>query len=291
MINLRQKDPVIEHILQFQKLSVRVEGILDDKLLDLFIGTLKGNIQHELRLFEQTSLEKDFIVARKVESKNLVMATKRTTPKTSKESNAHLVNTHQPIILTPQQLEERREKRPCFNCDRKYSNGHNCGEKKLFFIDYEGEEAEDEQPSQTKGIEETTSEEITHTISYHAVAGICTPQTLKIEGYIKKIKVTMLIDCGRTHYFIHCKLAKALHCSIYPALEFQVMILNGGTINFLGKCHKITLTIGEYVLSCPILSIPMAGVYVVLRVQWLQSLGTTTFNFLEIFMKFSLDGK
>ena len=34
----------------------------------------------------------------------------------------------------------------------------------------------------------------------------------------------------------------------------------------------------------------MAG-DVVLGVQWLQSLGTVAFNFLELFMKFSLDGK
>ena len=38
-------------------------------------------------------------------------------------------------------------------------------------------------------IEEATSEEITPTISCHALAGISTPQTLKIEGYIKKKKV------------------------------------------------------------------------------------------------------
>ena len=291
LINLRQKGPVIEHIQQFQKLSLRVEGIADDKLLDLFIGTLKDNIQHEVRLFKPTSLEKAFMVARKVESKNLAMATRRTTPNTSKESNFPSMNNPQPTRLTPQQLEERRAKGLCFNCDSKYSKGHKCGEKKLFYIDCEWEEAEDQEPSQTKEIEEITQEEITPTISCHALAGICTPQTLKIEGYIKKRKVTVLIDCGSTHNFIHCKLAKALNCFIYPAPEFQVMIANGGTINCSGKCHKINLTMGEYVLNSPMLAIPMGGVDVVLGVQWLQSLGTVAFNFLELFMKFSLDGK
>ena len=57
-----QKGLVIEHIQQFQKLILRVEGIADDKLLDLFIGTLKDNIQHEVRLFEPTSLEKADVV-------------------------------------------------------------------------------------------------------------------------------------------------------------------------------------------------------------------------------------
>lgn len=101
----------------------------------------------------------------------------------------------------------------------------------------------------------------------------------------------MLIDCGSTHNFIQCKLAKALNCFIYPAPEFQLMIANGGTINCSGKCHKITLTMGGYVSNSPMLSIPMGGVDVVLGVQWLQSLGTVDFNFLELFMKFSFNGK
>ena len=51
LVSLEQKGPVIEHIKQFQQLSLRVKNILEDNLLDLFIGTLKDNIQHELRLF------------------------------------------------------------------------------------------------------------------------------------------------------------------------------------------------------------------------------------------------
>jgi len=57
------------------------------------------------------------------------------------------------------------------------------------------------------------------------------------------------------------------------------MVANGATINFSGKCHNIKLSMGEYVLTSPMLSIPMGGADVVLGVQWLQSLGTTVFNF------------
>ena len=48
---------------------------------------------------------------------------------------------------------------------------------------------------------------------------------------------------------------------------------------------------GEYVLTSPMLSIPMGGVYVVLGVQWLQSLWMVAFNFQELFLKFFLKGK
>jgi hypothetical protein len=52
-------------------------------------------------------------------------------------------------------------------------------------------------------IEDIDLEETTPTISCHALEGINTPQTLKIEGYIKKKKVTMLIDSGSIHNFIN----------------------------------------------------------------------------------------
>jgi hypothetical protein len=96
---------------------------------------------------------------------------------------------------------------------------------------------------------------------------------------------------GITHNIIHCKLAKDLNLFIYPAPEFQVMIANGGTINFLGKYLNIKLNMGEYVINSPMISIPMGGVDIVLGVQWLQSLGTMDFNFQELFLNVSLEGK
>ena len=69
------------------------------------------------------------------------------------------------------------------------------------------------------------------------------------------------------------------------------MVENGGTINFSGKFHNIKLTMGEYVLNSPMLSIPMDGVDVVLGVQWLQYLGTIDFNFQEIFKIIFWEGK
>ena len=47
----------------------------------------------------------------------------------------------------------------------------------------------------------------------------------------------------------------------------------------------------EYVMNSTMISILMGCADVILGIQWLQSLGTVDFNFQEIFMKFSLEGK
>ena len=69
------------------------------------------------------------------------------------------------------------------------------------------------------------------------------------------------------------------------------MISYGGTINLPRKCHGIKLNMGEYFLDSPMITIQMGGVDLVLGVQWLQSLGTSTLNFQDFFMRFSSDGK
>jgi hypothetical protein len=161
----------------------------------------KGSIT----VWEPKSLENAFRVARNVESKNMAMATRRINPNSYRENNAPSFKTPQPTRLTPQQLEERKAKGLCFNCDNKYSKGHKCGEKKLFYIDCEEEEEQEQEPSQDENVEAISFEELTPTISCNALAGISTPQTLKIEGYIKKKKVIVLIDSGSTHNFIHYK--------------------------------------------------------------------------------------
>ena len=106
----------------------------------MFIGTLKDNIQHEVRLREPDSLEKAFRLARKMESK--IMATRKPTTHNYKFGSVVAPSLPQPTRLTPQKLEEKGAKGLCYSCDSKYTKGHKCVEKKLFYIDREEEEEE-----------------------------------------------------------------------------------------------------------------------------------------------------
>ena len=47
----------------------------------------------------------------------------------------------------------------------------------------------------------------------------------------------------------------------------------------------------EYVMNSPMIYIPMGGADFILVIQWLQSLGAMDFNFQELFMTFSLEGR
>ena len=69
LVNLKQKVSMMEHIEDVQKLNIRVKDIVEEHRIDVFIGILKYNIQHEVHLWELDSLEKAFRLARKMERK------------------------------------------------------------------------------------------------------------------------------------------------------------------------------------------------------------------------------
>ncbi len=147
-------------------------------------------------------------MARKVERK--ILATRKSTTHNYKYGSVSLP---QPTRLTPQQLEEKREKGLCYSCDRKYTKVRKCIENKLFYINCEEEGKKEQETLKEEDIHQEPTpekEEMNLTISCNALAGITSPQTLKIKGYIKKKKLIMLIDSGSTHNFIHCKIAKEL---------------------------------------------------------------------------------
>ena len=161
-----------------------MDTIIEENLNDLFLGGLKDHIQHEVRMFCPCSVNESFILARRVEEKFLISRKKGANVEREKGYSTPYLP--QPTRLTPQQIAEKKEKGLCFNCDSKYSRGHKCNDKKLFYIEGPNEEEEDEPISE----EDKESGEELHDsqpiISCHALSGFSAPQTLKVVGFLKK---------------------------------------------------------------------------------------------------------
>eukprot|EP00253_Pinus_taeda_P017410 PITA_17410 len=128
-------------------------------------------------------------------------------------------------------MEERRRKGLCYYYDEKYSLGHKCKEPKFFQIDatnhssskeappFKGQKGEDEDNHPENELLATPKEPV---ISLHALAGISSPQTLKIRSFIKHHPVVVLIDSGSTHNFIHQCIVEEVHCFFRAVSNFQV---------------------------------------------------------------------
>ena len=104
-------------------------------------------------------------------------------------------------------------------------------------------------------------------IYVHALTCLSTPQTLNIAWYIKKKNVIIRIELGSTHNFIDKILAECFNYFVYPVAHFQVLVANGGSIDCVGKCHNIKLSMGKYNLEITMYVIPIGGIYGILWIQ------------------------
>jgi hypothetical protein len=81
-------------------------------------------------------------------------------------------------------------------------------------------------------------------ISLNSLTDFSTPQTLKLIGYIKYMKVIILVDSGSTHNLIHRHLSQEVNCYICVVNNFKIMIFNGRSMKYGGRCENVHLQIG-----------------------------------------------
>ena len=112
--------------------------------------------------------------------------------------------------------------------------GHKC--KKLFFIELEEENEE--------AIEEEYEEE-TPTISLHALAEVQSPQTMQIHSQIGKTPLTILIDSGSTHNFLHHKFAKIIGLKSERSCLFSMVVSNGERLSSPRRCNEVKLSLPQ----------------------------------------------
>jgi hypothetical protein len=146
--------------------------------------------------------------------------------------------------LTMAEMAEHQLKGLCYNCDDKYFLGHKCKEQNLFMAISEDISEEDvetplvfESPEITDITPPSDPLKVELIISLNALTSFSAPQTLKLIGYIKHRKVIILVDSGSTHNFIHRCIAQETHCYIHAINNFQIMIVNGGSMEF-GGCYE-----------------------------------------------------
>lgn len=66
------------------------------------------------------------------------------------------------------------------------------------------------------------------------------------------------------------------------------MVGNGGKIACKGTCQNVKLSMGQYTLKSDMYVLPLGGCDIVLEIQWLRTLGTIQWNFVELWMTFKI---
>jgi len=75
-------------------------------------------------------------------------------------------------------------------------------------------------------------------IPIHALENVLVPRNLKIVQYIKKKKFIVLVDSDITYNFIYKILVEHLNSFVYSITNFQVMVVDGGSIDYGENFHN-----------------------------------------------------
>lgn len=111
-------------------------------------------------------------------------------------------------------MQECRSKGLCFNCGDKFTPGHHRNAKQFLLILTDDEPTVEEEPpgysailtteivEPTSSFEPNPSELMHFQLSQAAFLGTPSPRTLRVQGKIKEMNVTILVDSGSSHNII-----------------------------------------------------------------------------------------
>ncbi|KAF2322806.1 hypothetical protein GH714_031011 [Hevea brasiliensis] len=201
----------------------QVKGWTQKALVGTFMGGLKPEIAEGIRMFKPKTLKEAISLARMrdeqlLRQKKAIRPSYQTSflsPTTSKPST--------PIKrLSWEEMQNRRAKGLCFNCDEKFVPGHRCTKPQLLLLDGGFDIDDDDEDGEPE-------------ISLHALTGWSSSGTMRVVIQIKSLELICLIDSGSTHNFINEKVAGSLKLLVEPTRPFNVKVANGDPLQCSGK--------------------------------------------------------
>jgi hypothetical protein len=294
LTKLKQSGIVEDFIDAFESLAFRTEGMTDAFFRECFISGLKDEIRAHVLMAQPSSWVE--ATKRDKEEQQVVSSQNRKPSFIPHPKPVNPTTASAPLKiqkLTQAKIDEHQLKGLCYNCDEKYFPGHKCKEQKIFMAISEDISEEDvetplvfESPETPDITPPSDPPEVEPVISLNDLTGFFAPQTLKLIGYIKHRNFIILVDSGSTHNFIHRHIAQETHCYIHVINNFQIMIVNGGSMKCGGSCENVCLQIGDYHLKSHMFAIDMGSCDIVLGADYLRTLGPILMDFKELTMQF-----
>ncbi|WVZ13294.1 hypothetical protein V8G54_017824 [Vigna mungo] len=240
LCKLYQTGSVLQYLNDFESLVNRVTDVPPSFLLECFISGLRPDIQREVLAFQPVSFS---------EAADSTIPVSRASP--SIQRQALLPPPATPTVpfkhLSDLEMQNRRDRGLCYNCDEKYNPGHRC-KSRFFFLVHDDEETIPFDHPPDDSIDSTIPDSAQ--LSLNALSGHFNSKMFCVTGHILEHSVRILIDSGTHELGLPFKSTKPL----------SVMVGNG---------HALTCS------------------QAALGVQWLQSLGPVLTDYEQLTMQFT----
>ncbi|WVZ17266.1 hypothetical protein V8G54_010248 [Vigna mungo] len=228
LCKLTQTQSLQDYLSEFEVLANRISDYPPSFYLSCFLSGLKPSLCREVTAFQPPDLPHAIALAKLHEEKfrsslsppnrfgrtSIPPSPLTTSPPTQPKPLPPLLPTPPTKLpikrLSEPEMQARREKNLCFNCDERYTRGHRCKPQFLLLTAFNTNNQEDCLSTEDAIATEDTSQEV-GLISLHAFSGQWTPRTFRVTGSRQGYAVQILVDSGATHNFIQNRVAQFLH--------------------------------------------------------------------------------
>ena len=298
----------VEYSNQFQALLPRAGRLDEAQRVQLFTGGLLPPLSHAVRIHHLETLATAMNLARQVElmehdrpAQHQPRLPQRgapppAAPKAALPAPAPLLalpappaaaqqgrGEGNPRRLTQEEMAERRCLGLCFNCNEKFTRGHNRFYRRLFFLD--GVEIDEDGGAGTDAADAAGDTEAP-VFSLHAVAGVPIADTIQLQVTVGATSLLALLDGGSTHSFIGEEAARRAGRPIQPSPRMSAIIANGERVSCPGVIRNAPFSIDGTTFHTDLFVMPLAGYDMVLGTRWLGTLGPIVWDFATRSMAF-----
>ncbi|KAD3640227.1 hypothetical protein E3N88_29450 [Mikania micrantha] len=202
--------------------------------------------------------------------------------------------------LSRTEWEERRKKGLCFRCGQQYGLVHKCPEGKLCVLllgddEYELSDGDNLRMKHLDLSEEPPGEgKALGTCLAVASNGVISPcggaKTLKFEGTINNIMVSLMVDSGATHNFISRRLVRALGLLVSLFEGLNITLGDEYSVFVNEQCLQLPIIIGSSLFLIDVLVFDMGNLDLIFGMAWLSLLGEVTYDRQHSWMQFTHAG-
>jgi hypothetical protein len=123
-------------------------------------------------------------------------------------------------------------------------------------------------------------------ISVNAITGIVAPMTMHLHVEVAGTATRALVDFGSTHCFVADAAACRLGLTPVPRPGLTIGVANDDRIPSSGFCPAVPFCIANEDFTCDFFATPLGEYEVVLKYQWLRTLGPILWDFDKLSMPF-----
>ena len=312
LTRLRQTSTVALYKGEFEALANHIRGLSPQHKLSYFLSGLKDEVRLPMRMLNPPTLIAAFGLAKIQEV--YLLSCKRSYKGTHEQARPPLLGVPKPSLLgappmenrstkilvkkiSAAQMEERKKKGLCYNCDDKWAPGHKCKQTTLFLI--EGVEVTSDSSYNDQYVEvdngvckgRRQDEEAEPEITLYALMGSPTPRTMRVKGKVNSVSLVILVDSGSTHNFIDATVVSVLHVPVDESQILEVKVGNGDIIKTQGLCKDVHVCLQGQIFLVQLHVLPLGGYDVVFSTQWLSTLGVINWDFKNLSMGFKYGGQ